>query len=60
MLGPSALFNTGYRHRANGDGKEPWSVPMLRLTFCFLRRKPECRLMITRSDCTTDRQIWQI
>eukprot|EP00978_Attheya_sp_CCMP212_P027407 scaffold91729_cov42-Attheya_sp.AAC.2 len=23
MLGPSALFNTGYRHGANGDGKEP-------------------------------------
>eukprot|EP00978_Attheya_sp_CCMP212_P020046 scaffold56975_cov61-Attheya_sp.AAC.3 len=23
MLGPSALFNTGYRHRANRDGKEP-------------------------------------
>jgi hypothetical protein len=43
MLGPSALFNTGYRHGANGDGKDPWSVPMLRLTFCFLRRKPnEC------------------
>eukprot|EP00978_Attheya_sp_CCMP212_P000447 scaffold889_cov33-Attheya_sp.AAC.1 len=30
-----ALFNTGYRHGANGDGKEPRSVPMLRLTFCF-------------------------
>ena len=40
MLGPSALFNTGYRHGANGDGKEPRSVPVLRLTFCFLRRKP--------------------
>eukprot|EP00978_Attheya_sp_CCMP212_P029700 scaffold106376_cov41-Attheya_sp.AAC.1 len=35
MLGPSALFNTGYRHGANGDGKEPRSVPVLRLTFCF-------------------------
>eukprot|EP00978_Attheya_sp_CCMP212_P016601 scaffold43661_cov64-Attheya_sp.AAC.2 len=23
MLGPSALFNTGCRHGANGDGKEP-------------------------------------
>eukprot|EP00978_Attheya_sp_CCMP212_P045310 scaffold341782_cov88-Attheya_sp.AAC.1 len=23
MLGPSALFNTSYRHGANGDGKEP-------------------------------------
>eukprot|EP00978_Attheya_sp_CCMP212_P023863 scaffold73965_cov44-Attheya_sp.AAC.2 len=23
MLGPSVLFNTGYRHGANGDGKEP-------------------------------------
>eukprot|EP00978_Attheya_sp_CCMP212_P048841 scaffold582950_cov157-Attheya_sp.AAC.1 len=31
MLGPSALFNTGYRHGANGDGKEPRSVPVLRL-----------------------------
>eukprot|EP00978_Attheya_sp_CCMP212_P024407 scaffold76565_cov76-Attheya_sp.AAC.2 len=36
MLGPSALFNTGYRHGANRDnGKEPRSVPMLRLTYCF-------------------------
>jgi hypothetical protein len=35
MLGPSALFNTGYRHGANGDGKEPRSVPVLRLTYCF-------------------------
>eukprot|EP00978_Attheya_sp_CCMP212_P011274 scaffold27684_cov62-Attheya_sp.AAC.2 len=35
MLGPSALFNTGYRHGANGDGKEPRSVPVLRLTFCL-------------------------
>eukprot|EP00978_Attheya_sp_CCMP212_P018316 scaffold49966_cov33-Attheya_sp.AAC.1 len=35
MLGPLALFNTGYRHGANGDGKEPRSVPVLRLTFCF-------------------------
>eukprot|EP00978_Attheya_sp_CCMP212_P014089 scaffold35745_cov35-Attheya_sp.AAC.2 len=36
MLGPSALFNTGYyRHRANGDGKDPRSVPVLRLTFCL-------------------------
>eukprot|EP00978_Attheya_sp_CCMP212_P027847 scaffold94216_cov83-Attheya_sp.AAC.2 len=35
MLGPSALFNTGYRHGANGDGKEPRSVPVLRLTFGF-------------------------
>eukprot|EP00978_Attheya_sp_CCMP212_P021460 scaffold62648_cov63-Attheya_sp.AAC.1 len=23
------------RHRVNGDGKEPRSVPVLRLTFCF-------------------------
>eukprot|EP00978_Attheya_sp_CCMP212_P004926 scaffold10770_cov33-Attheya_sp.AAC.2 len=23
ILGPSALFDTGYRHGANGDGKEP-------------------------------------
>eukprot|EP00978_Attheya_sp_CCMP212_P043758 scaffold291143_cov67-Attheya_sp.AAC.1 len=23
MLGPSVLFNTGYRHGTNGDGKEP-------------------------------------
>jgi hypothetical protein len=44
MLGPSALFNTGYRHGANGDGKEPRSVPMLRLTFCLLlHRKPNVR-----------------
>eukprot|EP00978_Attheya_sp_CCMP212_P045077 scaffold332816_cov44-Attheya_sp.AAC.1 len=35
MLGPSALFNTGYRHGANGDGKKPRSVPVLRLNFCF-------------------------
>eukprot|EP00978_Attheya_sp_CCMP212_P029697 scaffold106337_cov31-Attheya_sp.AAC.2 len=35
MLGPSALFNMGYRHGANGDGKEPRSVSVLRLTFCF-------------------------
>eukprot|EP00978_Attheya_sp_CCMP212_P030155 scaffold109936_cov57-Attheya_sp.AAC.3 len=35
MLGPLALFNTGYRHGANGDGKEPRSVPVLRFTFCF-------------------------
>eukprot|EP00978_Attheya_sp_CCMP212_P028920 scaffold101105_cov72-Attheya_sp.AAC.2 len=27
MLGPSALFNTGYRHGANGDGKEPGLYP---------------------------------
>eukprot|EP00978_Attheya_sp_CCMP212_P026961 scaffold89742_cov34-Attheya_sp.AAC.1 len=27
MLGPSALFNMGYR--------QPQSVPVLRLTFCF-------------------------
>eukprot|EP00978_Attheya_sp_CCMP212_P034182 scaffold142078_cov63-Attheya_sp.AAC.3 len=50
MLGPSALFNTGYRHGANGDGKEPRSVlcslPVLRLTFCFLRRKPERRRIL--------------
>eukprot|EP00978_Attheya_sp_CCMP212_P010131 scaffold24308_cov34-Attheya_sp.AAC.1 len=32
---PSELFNTGYRHGANGEGKEPRSVPVLRLTFCF-------------------------
>ena len=43
MLGPSALFNTGYRHGANGEGKEPRSVPVLRLTYCFLRRKPNVR-----------------
>eukprot|EP00978_Attheya_sp_CCMP212_P016752 scaffold44114_cov41-Attheya_sp.AAC.1 len=35
MLGPLALFNTGYRHGANGDGKELRSVPVLRLTYCF-------------------------
>ena len=35
MLGPSVLFNTGYRHGLNGDGKEPRSVPVLRLTYCF-------------------------
>eukprot|EP00978_Attheya_sp_CCMP212_P019941 scaffold56646_cov53-Attheya_sp.AAC.1 len=35
MLEPSALFNMGYRHGANGDGKEPRSVPVLRLTFCL-------------------------
>jgi hypothetical protein len=35
MLGLLALFNTGYRHGANGDGKEPRSVPVLRLTYCF-------------------------
>eukprot|EP00978_Attheya_sp_CCMP212_P021629 scaffold63462_cov71-Attheya_sp.AAC.3 len=34
MLGPSALFNTGYRHGANGDGKDPRSVPVLCLTYC--------------------------
>eukprot|EP00978_Attheya_sp_CCMP212_P037517 scaffold177619_cov73-Attheya_sp.AAC.1 len=27
MLGPSALFNTGYRHGANGEGKEPGLYP---------------------------------
>eukprot|EP00978_Attheya_sp_CCMP212_P001451 scaffold3027_cov62-Attheya_sp.AAC.1 len=51
MLGPSALFNTGYRHGANGDGKEPRSVgysrlPVLCWTSCFLRRKPEGRLLV--------------
>eukprot|EP00978_Attheya_sp_CCMP212_P005549 scaffold12459_cov56-Attheya_sp.AAC.1 len=25
----------GYRHGANGEGKEPRSAPVLRLTFCF-------------------------
>ena len=35
MLGPLSLFNTGYRHGANGEGKEPRSVPVLRLTYCF-------------------------
>eukprot|EP00978_Attheya_sp_CCMP212_P040463 scaffold221219_cov52-Attheya_sp.AAC.2 len=33
--GPSALFNMGYRHGVNGDGKEPRSVPVLRLTYYF-------------------------
>eukprot|EP00978_Attheya_sp_CCMP212_P040363 scaffold219478_cov29-Attheya_sp.AAC.1 len=47
MLGPSALFNTGYRHGANRDGKEPRSVPVLRLTFCFSRRKPEHRRILS-------------
>eukprot|EP00978_Attheya_sp_CCMP212_P027072 scaffold90231_cov54-Attheya_sp.AAC.2 len=47
MLGPPALFNTGYRHGANRDGKEPRSVPVLRLTFCFSHRKPERRRILS-------------
>eukprot|EP00978_Attheya_sp_CCMP212_P017579 scaffold47073_cov59-Attheya_sp.AAC.4 len=33
MLGPSALFNTGYRHRANGGEKEPWIRRKSRLAY---------------------------
>eukprot|EP00978_Attheya_sp_CCMP212_P035653 scaffold156433_cov35-Attheya_sp.AAC.1 len=33
MLGPSALFNTGYRHGANGGGKEPRILRNSRLAY---------------------------
>ena len=39
MLGPSALFNTGYRQGLHPipvrPVKEPLSIPVLRLTYCF-------------------------
>eukprot|EP00978_Attheya_sp_CCMP212_P012333 scaffold30650_cov40-Attheya_sp.AAC.1 len=33
--GPHYHKSGRYRHGANGDGKEPRSVPVLRLTYCF-------------------------
>eukprot|EP00978_Attheya_sp_CCMP212_P030990 scaffold115760_cov65-Attheya_sp.AAC.9 len=61
MLGPSALFNTGYRHGANGDGKEPRFHGIGQSQFYMnLPVRRNSRLGYAKKECYDSLETWHV